>query len=70
MNVKLIRRLRQECEIMHSRMQAILNCDAAIDQFMAYDVFGRGYRGLLESDCKQLTEAIQLAKDALRDSES
>ena len=55
---------------MHSRMQAILNCDAAIDQFMAYDVFGRGYRGLLESDCKQLTEAIQLAKDALRDSES
>ena len=62
----VIERLREECETMRSRVEAILTCAAAIECLEADDVFGKNFGELLFSDVRALSEAINTAEGALR----
>lgn len=62
----VIERLRDECETMRSRVDAILTCEAAIECLEAEDVFGKNFGELLFSDVRALTKAIKTADAALR----
>jgi hypothetical protein len=59
---KTFQRLIRECKIMESRVTAILNCDAAISQLVAEDVFGRRYSRILQADRRQLQHAIRIGE--------
>ena len=61
----VIERLREECETMRSRVEAILTCAAAIECLEASDVFGENFGELLFSDVRALSEAIKAAEGAL-----
>jgi len=61
----VIERLREECETMRSRVEAILTCAAAIECLEADDVFGKNFGELLFSDVRALSEAIKSADAAL-----
>lgn len=61
-SANLLLRLKYECEVMRSRCQAILNCDDAIAELCAADIFGTGYQDLLEADVEWLSEAIGLVE--------
>ena len=62
----VIERLREECETMRSRIEAILTCAAAIECLEASDIFGKNFGELLFSDVRALSEAIKSADAALR----
>lgn len=65
-NAEVIQRLRDECDAMRSRVEAILDCKVAIDHLESYDVFGEQYPAVLQSDVFQLSDAIALADVALK----
>ncbi len=67
-NIKLLQRLREECDTMRSRAQAILDCPDAIEHLVAYDVFGGRFRDLLKTDCSKLAEAIDMVDNELEKS--
>ncbi len=62
----VIEKLRDECDTMRSRVEAILTCEAAIECLEAEDVFGKNFGELLFSDVRALSEAIKTADAALR----
>ena len=62
----VVERLREECETMCSRVEAILKREAAIECLEAPDVFGKNFGELLFSDVRALSEAIKSADAALR----
>ena len=62
----VIERLREECETMRSRVEAILTCAAAIECLESSDVFGKNFGELLFSDVRALSEAINAAEGVLR----
>ncbi|MGB7327699.1 MAG: hypothetical protein WBD31_22670 [Rubripirellula sp.] len=67
---ELIERLRKECQTMRSRVEAILNCEQAIEELMMPEVFGAQYRSLLNADCSDLSKSIELCDTALGASEA
>ena len=60
---KLIRRLVQECKIMESRAEALM--EHAIDCVTAYDVFGPSYESLLKADVRSLRRTVASAERVL-----
>lgn len=54
-------KLLEEAIIMHSRIQAILKCEEAIEALAADDCFGYTYPDLLRADLKSLTKSIRAA---------
>ena len=65
-NKVVIERLREECDMMRSRVEAILTCEAAVECLEAEDVFGKNFGELLFSDVRALSDAIMSADAALR----
>ena len=55
---QVLRRLVRECKIMRSRVEAILNCEAALAHLTEYDEFGAEYDKLLTADTRMLATAI------------
>ena len=62
----VVERLREECETIRSRVEAILSCESAIAFLESPDVFGRHFGELLFSDVRALTEAVRIADHALK----
>lgn len=50
---------------MRSRVEAILNCEQAIEELVLPEVFGAQYRSLLNADCSDLSKSIELCDTAL-----
>lgn len=57
--------LLENCEIMHSRVLAILNCVDAIEGLCAEDVFGEDYEDLLKDDLRELQKSVESAGGSL-----
>ena len=58
--------LRDECETMRSRVEAILSCEIAIEYLESPDVFGGNFGELLFSDVRALAEVVRIADYALK----
>ena len=56
----VVRRLVRECKIMKSRVEALLNF--ALDELVAYDVFGSQYEKLLKADVRALRRVVVLGE--------
>lgn len=54
--------LLNDCEVMLSRVEAILACEDAVSLLCSSDVFGPGYEDLLRADAESLRTTINKAK--------
>lgn len=59
--VQLVEKLHEECKIMASRMQAILDTPEATDALCREDCFGDDYLGLVEQDVESLNRSLTMA---------
>lgn len=62
----VIEKLREECDTIRSRIEAILSCEVAIEFLESADVFGKNFGELLFADVHALSDAIRLADVALK----
>ena len=62
----VIEKLREECDTVRSRVEAILSCEVAIEFLESPDVFGKNFGELLFADVHALSDAIRRADDALK----
>ena len=65
-NLKTSKRLIDECKIMQTRIQAILDCNVAIEFLEHEDVFGNEYRNFLRTDVHSLAKTIALSEKEMK----